>query len=92
MAAAAAGKKRVTFTLDAPDAREVAVAGTFNNWDPTRHRMKRDQNGTWKAQVMLPPGRYEYRLVVDGEWRNDPNAEACVPNEFGESNCVRSVG
>lgn len=85
------GKKRVTFTLESPSASTVYVCGTFNNWDTARHPLKPDGKGGWKAQVMLPPGVYEYRLLVDGEWIDDPAAETSVPNDFGTTNCVREV-
>ena len=89
--AASNGKKRVTFTFNAPTATEVYLCGSFNNWKPDATPMKPDGKGNWKAQLLLPPGTYEYRLRVDGEWRDDPAAEARVPNEFGSSNCVREV-
>lgn len=85
------GKKRVTFSLTAPEASEVYLCGTFNGWDVTKHPMKKDAKGNWKAMVMLVPGTYEYKLRVDGEWVNDPTAEQLVPNEFGTTNCVREV-
>jgi 1,4-alpha-glucan branching enzyme len=85
------GKRRVTFTLAAPEAREVFLCGSFNGWDPTRTPMKADGQGNWKAQVMLLPGAYEYRLRVDGEWADDPSADQRVPNPFGTTNCVREV-
>lgn len=89
--AAGNGKRRVTFTLEAPGASEVYLCGSFNDWTPAKTPMKPAGNGTWKAMVMLPPGTYEYRMVVDGKWVDDPAAEAHVPNEFGSMNCVRRV-
>lgn len=86
------GKKRVIFSIDAPEAEAVSVCGCFNAWDPKKTPLKRDAAGKWKAQLMLAPGRYEYRLRVDGCWVDDPTAEAHVPNPFGTSNCVREVG
>jgi len=85
------GRRRVIFTLEAPEASEVYLCGSFNDWDLTRTPMKRNGNGQWKAQLMLPPGTYEYRLRVDGEWTDDPAAEKHVPNEHGSTNCVREV-
>lgn len=85
------GKKRVIFSFDAPEAESVSVCGCFNGWDPKKTPLKRDALGKWKAQVMLPPGRYEYRLRVDGDWVDDPTADTHVPNPFGSSNCVREV-
>jgi 1,4-alpha-glucan branching enzyme len=89
--AAGNGKRRVIFTLEAPEAQEVYLCGTFNDWDPTRNPMKPDGKGGWRAQLLLPPGTYEYRVRIDGEWRDDPQAEAQVPNSFGSLNSVREV-
>jgi 1,4-alpha-glucan branching enzyme len=85
------GKKRVTFTFDAPEAKEVFLCGTFNDWCLDKTPLKRDARGKWKAQIMLAPGTYEYRLRVDGVWTNDPAADGVTPNPFGTENCVRQV-
>jgi hypothetical protein len=45
---------------------------------------------TFAAMVSLPPGRYEYKFIVDGEWVEDPKADS-VPNEFGSRNSVIHV-
>jgi 1,4-alpha-glucan branching enzyme len=82
------GKKRVTFTLAAPEAESVELLGTFNDWGALP--MKADGKGGWKAIVMLAPGTYEYRLKVDGAWMSDPTAPY-VPNEHGTTNSVREV-
>jgi 1,4-alpha-glucan branching enzyme len=82
------GAKPLEFRLQMPDAKTVAVAGSFNNWDPGRGLMNRDNNGEWRLTVSLPPGRYEYRFVVDGQWTDDPNAKDFVPNVHGSANAV----
>jgi 1,4-alpha-glucan branching enzyme len=47
------------------------VSGTFNEWgDPIPLRKKSD--GTFELLVQLGEGRYEYKFVVDGEWKHDP--------------------
>lgn len=89
--AAGNGRKRVAFSYHAPEASEVFLCGTFNGWSVDRTPMRRDALGGWKAQLMLPPGAYEYRLRVDGAWTDDPAAERRVPNTFGTWNCVREV-
>ena len=76
------------FSFTSPKATEVSVAGTFNNWDPKTHRLTRDKRGRWRTVVALPPGRHEYRFVVDGEWVSDPKAENTVANAFGNTNGV----
>ena len=83
--------KKTHFQFYAPEARRVALVGTFNEWDDNTLPMKKDTKGTWKASVALPPGRYEYRLWVDGVWHDDPNAQERVENPFGSHNCVRIV-
>ena len=34
------------------------------------------------------PACYEYRLLVDGQWRDDPQCANRQPNQFGGQNCV----
>ncbi len=76
---------------EAPQAEKVCVAGDFNQWRAGDARLSRDATGTWKTKLWLAPGRYEYRFIVDSEWRDDPHAAARVPNDFGSSNCVLHV-
>jgi 1,4-alpha-glucan branching enzyme len=81
-------KQRATFSLEAPDAKEVAVGGDFNNWNAEAHPMTKDKSGTWKKTLMLPPGRFEYKFLVDGQWWNDPNNDQTCANRFGTHNNV----
>lgn len=48
-------------------------------------------DGGWLKELVLPPGRYEYRLVVDGQWTDDPSAKKFVPNPHGGRNGVIEV-
>lgn len=36
----------------------------------------------WKTTLRLPPGRYRYRYVIDGQWRTDPMNTAVEPSPF----------
>lgn len=72
-------------------AQSVCIAGTFNNWHPELTQMTRLGQGTWVTELCLPPGNYEYRLVVDGEWIPDPLAEEYVFNPFGGINSVLTI-
>jgi len=47
--------------------------------------------GRWTKELSLPPGRYEYRHVVDGEWLCDPAATEQASNPYGGSNSVLVV-
>src|SRR5690242_15839283 len=82
------GKQKLTFSYDAPDATSVLVAGDFTGWEEAPLSLKKDKKGLWKKTVSLPPGRYEYRLLVDGQWRDDPDCPHRQPNQFGGQNCV----
>jgi 1,4-alpha-glucan branching enzyme len=72
-------------------AREVTIAGSFNNWDVSSIRMVHADRGRWVRVVFLPPGHYEYLFVVDGRCVADPRATESVPNVFGCMNSVLSV-
>ncbi len=84
-------KAGVTFALTAPSANAVLVTGTFCDWETQSHAMKRGHQGTWTATIPLAPGRHEYRFLVDGAWRDDPNCLDRVANPFGSENCVVHV-
>ncbi len=53
--------------------------------------MKPASNGLWSVSVALPAGNYQYRFLVDGEWRDDPECGQRAPNPFGSQNMVRIV-
>ena len=81
-------KEKVTFSYSAPEAQNVMLAGSFTGWQQAPLQLKKDKTGVWKKTISLPPGRYEYRLLVDGEWRDDPQCPHHQPNQFGGQNCV----
>jgi len=54
------------------DARKVYLAGTFNNWNTTNLPMRQTPNG-WIASIKLKPGKYLYKYIIDGKWKEDPN-------------------
>jgi len=69
----------------------VCVAGTFNDWEPQSLALQLDSEGGWNIDLCLPPGDYEYRFIVDGEWVDDPLAGRVVPNPYGSVNGVLHV-
>lgn len=78
----------VRFGYFNPDAKEVFLAGSFNNWEIRATPLVRDSLGDWAVELELPPGEYRYRLVVDGEWRDHPSAQQTAPNPFGGFDAV----
>jgi hypothetical protein len=86
----APAKRRTYFKIKAPEAGNVRLAGTFNAWEPNARKLRMDDRGVWKTSMMLEPGVYEFRFVVDGEWSNDSDSPS-VPNPHGGHNCIRVV-
>ena len=82
-------KKSVMFTLDAPSGLGVSVAGSFNDWTP--QAMAKGPDGLWRITVQLAQGTYEYRFLVDADWREDPNNPRKTQNVFGGYNSVCDV-
>lgn len=77
----------VRFTLLAPGAKSVALAGSFNRWSADSDRLSGpDEKGVWSLIKPLPPGRYEYRYIVNNrDWILDPEAPS-VDDGLGERN------
>jgi len=75
-----------------PRAQQVHIAGDFNNWQPEKTPMEKvSDNGVWQTKMSLASGRYRYRLVVDGQWQQDPYNEMTELNPFGGLNSVLEV-
>ncbi len=83
---------KVTFTLIAPEAKKVTITGDFNKWEHKSISMRKNKDHLWKKSLILKPGRYEYKFVVDGNWISDPNNSNRVLNSFGTENSVIEVG
>jgi chromosome partitioning protein len=81
----------VVFSARFDNARQVLIAGDFNNWSPASTPMIHRPNGGWTMRLPLLPGRYRYRFVVDGQWCTDPHNEYVETNQFGELNNVVEV-
>ena len=84
-------EQECSFTFYAPEAREVRVAGNFNDWRPEATPLKNTGDGKWVARLSLRAGQYEYRFVVDGRWSEDPEASQRVANSHGGFNSVLNV-
>ena len=71
-------------------AQQVILAGSFNGWDEQAIKMNKVPGG-WELRADLPPGRYEYKFIADGEWLHDPVVKEKVMNEHGTFNTVLYV-
>jgi chromosome partitioning protein len=73
----------VIFSVSAPQAKEVFVAGDFNGWKIDETSKMEHENGVWKKRVNLANGKHHYRFVIDGNWTEDANNPTKEKNPYG---------
>ncbi|SDB57151.1 Carbohydrate-binding module 48 (Isoamylase N-terminal domain) [Flavobacteriaceae bacterium MAR_2010_188] len=77
---------KVTFTVPAKEANEVAVVGNFNSWDTDANTLKKQKNGQFKGTISLEKDQsYEFRYVVDGTYVNDDQADAYAWSDYASA-------
>ena len=84
-------KTGLSFDPEGKKYKTVQVTGTLNNWNPSVTSMS-FEDGIWKTELMLNPGRYEYLFVVDGKWISDPLNPESKKSPTGNMNSILSVG
>ncbi len=85
------GKKgsMVRFSFAAAPGRTVALAGVFNDWDPGAVAMRYcPEKSAYCCELELPPGSYDYKFVINGEWVLDESNPNFASNDFGTLNSV----
>ncbi len=82
----------VLFVQPAIAGKAMSIAGNFNRWSASATPMTLNPDlGVFECVVKLPPGRHEYRLIVDGTWSADAYNPRVTTNPFGESNSFIDV-
>jgi len=93
----------VQFLFEAPSAKLVQLAGNWpeNNWLAGQAQTgsflvgeMKDTNGDgiWERLEPLPPGRYQYKFVIDRvNWKPDPNNPQRVDDGYGGFNSLLIV-
>jgi chromosome partitioning protein len=81
----------ITLTLNAPDAKEVYLAGEFNNWKLDEFSRMEQNNGCWSKSMNLNSGKYRYRFVIDGNWTEDPGNPLKQLNPYGAMDSLLEV-
>lgn len=68
------GKRKVTFKYTDTSANYVYVTGNFNGWvtDSADWKMAKTSGSTWELTKEMTEGEYEYKFVVNGQWKKDP--------------------
>ncbi len=84
--------KPVRLVCLAPEAGQVAVAGSWNGWNTDNAPMRAVGEGLFAVELLIPQGRHEYMFVVDGEhWIPDPSAPLAADDGFGQRNSVIEI-
>ncbi|MBN2104506.1 hypothetical protein JW835_10750 [bacterium] len=86
--------KKVTFRFQPliSGVEDVFLAGTFNDWSGSSTPMlDEDGDGDYETTLLLRPGTYQYKFVVDGAWITDPEANAYADEGRGEPNALITV-
>jgi len=74
----------VHFICLAPEAREVAVVGDFNGWNPRANPLGRAFDGSWQGSIQLRHGHHRYAFWVDGVLQVDPRGQGVSRNDQGQ--------
>jgi cellulose biosynthesis protein BcsQ len=86
------GPDGVYLTRHDIEPHRVCLAGDFNGWVPdSGNLLELHEDGAWTKFFPLRPGRYEYKLIVDGKWLADPLNPNRVPNDTGSMNSVLEI-
>lgn len=90
----------VVFRFSAPSAHVVQLCGSWeeNNWcrgqaETGSFRIGEmsddDGDGLWEIVIDLPPGRYQYKFVIDEQnWKEDPNNPQRTDDGYGGFNSI----
>jgi hypothetical protein len=74
-----------------PDAKNVYVAGSFNQWNESELRMIRFR-GSWVLPMFLREGTHAYKFIIDGDWITDPGNKVTRPDGMGHVNSFLGIG
>jgi hypothetical protein len=74
----------VCFQYQGQSGQTVSVAGSFNGWDPFMYVMRETVPGTYRLNILLPPGTYQYLFFTRGLGLPDPENPARVYTRNGK--------
>lgn len=84
-------ERRVVLSYHHFTGQDLKIAGDFNDWIPDSGVETRSLNGMVQKVLKIPPGAYQYRVIIDGEWQEDPVNPVRVPNDLGGTNSLLRV-
>ena len=83
----------ITFYYYDPAAREVALIGSFNDWQSKDNEMVQIRPGLWEGVLDTPArGTHRYKFLIDrSRWINDPENPLRIEDGFGGFNSLITV-
>ena len=72
-------------------AERVYLVGDFNKWNEQSLPMRKSRGRGFELELDIPPGRYQFKYLIDGIWWNDPNADDYKNNFWGSEDSVICV-
>lgn len=92
MLSASEGAIAHTFSVNAPDAKAVYLAGEMSDWKDDVFKMQRGANGNWDLTLYLQQGAWQYKFVVDGQWFADKSNPKNTDDGYQGLNSVIVLG
>eukprot|EP00929_Paragymnodinium_shiwhaense_P003906 TRINITY_DN104620_c0_g1_i1.p1 TRINITY_DN104620_c0_g1~~TRINITY_DN104620_c0_g1_i1.p1 ORF type:complete len:478 (-),score=113.62 TRINITY_DN104620_c0_g1_i1:351-1784(-) len=83
-----AGQTAVELTIRRPGASKVEIAGLDVGWNE-RLALEKSGDGDFSLKRCIPPGSYQYKYIIDGNWQ--PNLDAPTVDDNGNVNNVLEV-
>lgn len=81
-----------TFSLKTPSAKAVYLAGEMSDWKDNVFKMQQGENDNWSLTLYLPQGAWQYKFVVDGQWKYDESNPKTTDDGFDGLNSVIVLG
>lgn len=84
------GHIRVVFELPSCVwADRIFLTGDFNEWRQHDIELRQSRSGIWQATIDLTKGKsYQFRYLIDGQWRTDSHADGMSDNAYGSQNSI----
>jgi glycosidase len=84
-------KYRFTFDPKNKKYKRVQIKGQMNEWNAVAGYLF-EKEGKWHIDFQLFPGKYQYKLILDGKEKSDPTNPDSVGNNNGGYNSLLTLG
>jgi hypothetical protein len=79
-------KKKLVKFLWKEGGNEVFITGTFCDWKK-KFKMNKNKNNIFEEELVLEKGKYEFKFIVDGEWKCSSFYPQIKDNRGINNNC-----